>query len=70
MTSNVIYHDFRAANEAAPTAALTASVLTKGRKWVKTLNAIPAMANNACMFLCGACAGVSVLLLIVLSLAA
>lgn len=69
MSTNVIYHDFQAANEPAPSVALTASVLSKGRKWVKAVDAIPTIANNACLFLCGACAGISVLLLIVLSLA-
>ena len=65
MTSSVIYHDFRNSNpvpataEPASTVFLTASVLSKGRR----LAAINHALNIACITLCGACIGVSVLII-------
>lgn len=65
MTSGIIYHDFRsndpisATAESAPTVSLTAAVLSKGRRLAAINNAL----NLTCVALCGACIGVSVLIL-------
>lgn len=64
MRSKIIYHDFRNSNpipNTAPTAkvSLTAAVLAKGRRLAAINNAL----NIACITLCGACIGVSVLIL-------
>ncbi len=64
MTSRIIYHDFRNNDPIStpePTAkvSLTAAVLAKGRRLAAVNNAL----NIACITLCGACIGVSVLIL-------
>lgn len=64
MISNIIYHDFRSKNpqpttETASKASLTAAVLKKGRR----LAAINSALNITCVALCGACIGVSILVL-------
>ena len=68
MTSHVIYHDFGRNNsvsqlpEKKSTLALSATMLAKGRriaKWNKALGC-------ACVMLCGACIGASVLVLCML----
>lgn len=65
MTSRIIYHDFRSNDpistmtEPTPKFSLTAAVLAKGRR----LAAINSALNIACITLCGACIGVSVLIL-------
>ena len=65
MNTGIIYHDFQAANRPAPksTAVLTASALDKGRRRAKTLTGINTALNTACVALCGACIGVSVLII-------
>lgn len=65
MTSKIIYHDFRnndsiSTAEPAPAISLTAAVLAKGRR----LAALNQALNITCITLCGACIGVSVLILI------
>ena len=60
MTSNIIYHDFRTNNtETTPKVSLTATVLAKGRRLAAVNNAL----NITCVALCGACIGVSLLIL-------
>lgn len=64
MTSKIIYHDFKnndsiPTNEPASKATLTAAVLAKGRR----LAAINHGLNIACIMACGACIGVSILIL-------
>ena len=64
MTSRIIYHDFRrndlnTNNEPAAKVSLTAAVLAKGRR----LAALNHGLNVACITLCGACIGVSLLIL-------
>lgn len=65
MTSRIIYHDFKRNDpistpaQQAPTVSLTAAVLTKGRRLAALANAL----NIACVTLCGACIGVSVLII-------
>lgn len=64
MTSRIIYHDFQksaaaSTNEPAPKVSLTAAVLAKGRRLVAANQAL----NIACVTLCGACIGVSLLIL-------
>lgn len=68
MTSNVIYHDFTRGRAATPAlqnsgaVKLQASVLEKGRRAVKWNNGL----GCACVLLCGACIGVSALVLCML----
>ncbi|MBR4972256.1 MAG: hypothetical protein IKY59_04730 [Oscillospiraceae bacterium] len=69
MTSKIIYHDFRSnttptATEPTPKVSLTAAVLTKGRRLAAINNAL----NVTCVALCGACIGVSLLILTTLFL--
>ena len=65
MTSRIIYHDFRnndsisTMTEQTPKVSLTASILAKGRRLAALNNAL----NITCVALCGACIGVSVLIL-------
>lgn len=65
MTSRMIYHDFRnndpipATNESAHEVSLTATVLAKGRRLAAFNHAL----NITCVALCGACIGISVLIL-------
>lgn len=65
MTSQIIYHDFRNHNPAPATdkpvskVSLTAAVLAKGRRLAAINNAL----NVACITLCGACIGASLLIL-------
>lgn len=65
MTSKMIYHDFRSNDSTATTTkptrevALTAVVLEKGRRLAAVNNAL----NVTCVALCGACIGISVLIL-------
>ncbi len=64
MTSKIIYHDFKN-NDPIPTkepvsqVTLTAAVLAKGRR----LAAVNHGLNIACIMACGACIGVSLLIL-------
>lgn len=65
MTSRIIYHDFRSNDsistmtEPTPKVSLTAALLAKGLR----LAAINHALNITCVALCGACIGVSVLIL-------
>lgn len=63
MTNNIIYHDFRNNAPATPTTestmALTANMLAAGRRLANIRSAV----NIACVALCGACIGVSLLIL-------
>lgn len=64
MTSRIIYHDFRSKNprpttKPASKVSLTAAVLKKGRR----LAAINSALNITCITLCGACIGVSLLII-------
>ncbi len=65
MTQNVIYHDFQN-KTAAPAVVLTDPMLRKGRRLIKTFAHINTTLNMGCVFLCGACSAVSVLLLLLL----
>lgn len=71
MTSRIIYHDFRNPSELSyPTSPvmLTAPILAKGRRFLRAVEAINTAINAACIFLCGACTVVSLLILFMLSL--
>lgn len=63
MTTHIIYHDFRNPTSAASGVMLTAAVLKKGRRLVKTVNAINKVQVTACVFLCSACITVSMLIM-------
>jgi hypothetical protein len=66
MTQRIIYHDFR--KETAPkTVTLTAPMLRKGRRMIRTFAHINTTLNIGCIFLCGACSAVSVLVLLLLA---
>lgn len=70
MTKQVIYHDFRRSTSPAlepeSTVILTASLLTKGRRWFKAWESLNAAIYGACLVLCGACIGVSLLTILLL----
>ena len=66
MTQRMIYNDFRSGTE-APGAVLTAPVLRKGRRVLKTFARIHRGVNMGCVFLCGACSAVSLLILLLLA---
>ena len=65
MTSRIIYHDFQsdeptcAKAEPVSPVSLTAAVLSKGRRLYRINSAL----NITCVALCGACIGISVLIL-------
>ena len=64
MTSRMIHYDFQnnhpISTEASPSkVTLTAALLKKGRRLAAVNNAL----NIACLTLCGACIGVSVLII-------
>lgn len=69
MTHSVIYHDFRQNEpmtmEPENATVLTASVLTRGRRWFKAWENLNAVSNAACLVLCGACIAASVFTLLV-----
>ena len=58
MTNSIIYHDFRQTNSPAidpkPNTVLTASVLTKGRRWHKFWGNLQKATEAVCLILCGA----------------
>ena len=68
MTSGIIYHDFQSSKIVSPateqdtTVALTASLLAKGRRLAKLNSSL----QVACIALCGACIGVSGMVLWIL----
>ena len=67
MTQKIIYHDFRSHSiPAEPTSkvSLTAAILAKGRRLAAMRDAL----NITCAALCGACIGVSILILATLFL--
>lgn len=70
MTNSIIYHNFQntaaATNASASQVVLTAPMLEKGRRVAKTVSRVNAAANAACMFLCGACSAVGLLILLLL----
>lgn len=68
MTSRIIYHDFRSANNSVPRIILTAPVLAKARRLVKVADKVNNVLTAACIFLCGACSTVSLFVLIILAL--
>lgn len=57
MTTKIIYHDFR--QSPAP-----ASIPEKGRRILRAARKVNTALNDACLFLCGACAAVSVMILV------
>lgn len=63
MSTRVIYHDFRKVQSPDLSVMLTAQVLSKGRRLIKAVNKLNTAINGACLFLCGACMGVSILIL-------
>ena len=65
MTTHIIYHDFRNSNPPCPRVMLTAPVLTKGRRLFKTASKVNTGLNRACIFLCGACAAVSLFVFLI-----
>ena len=65
MTQRIIYHDFRS-KPAAQSVALTAPMLRKGRRIIKTFAHVNTALSTGCMFLCGACSAVSLLVLLLL----
>lgn len=69
MAPRIIYHDFTQKADRTPetTVFLTASVLEKGRRLAKTAANVNAALNTACIFLCGACAAVSIGILLLLT---
>lgn len=56
MTSRIIYHDFR--QETAPAES----------RFSKLVSRINAVLNDTCVFLCGACTGFGMLVLLMLTL--
>ena len=56
MTSHIIYHDFR--QNAAP----------EESRFSKLMSRINALLNDTCVFLCGACTGFGMLVLLMLTL--
>lgn len=56
MTSNIIYHNFR--QNTAPAES----------RLERAMSRLHTMLNDACVFLCGACAGFGILVLLVLTL--
>ena len=68
MATNIIYHDFRNTNTPVPSVMLTAPLLNKGRRLIKAVDTINAAIIATCIFLCGICSAVSILILIRLSL--
>ena len=67
MKTGIIYHNFRQNEPTTPTAqptlVLTASMLKKGRRRLRLWDDVSAAINTACVLLCGACIGVSILVL-------
>lgn len=68
MTTHIIYHDFRNTSNTTPAVLLTAPMLAKGRRLYRTAAKVNTVLNHSCLFLCGACIGVSVLIILLLSL--
>ncbi len=70
MTNSIIYHNFQNTEAAAKAPAsgvvLTAPILEKGRRVAKFVIRVNAVANAACMFLCGACSAVGLVILLLL----
>jgi hypothetical protein len=66
MTQQIIYHDFKATS-ATPTVALTAPILRKGRRLAKACTCFNNAMGTACIFLCGACSAVSLVILFLLT---
>ncbi len=70
MTNPIIYHNFQntatATKVPAPSVVLTGPILEKGRRVAKTVIRVNHVANAACMFLCGACSAVGLLILLLL----
>ena len=65
MTQKIIYHEFvNESNE--PNVALTAPILDKGRRLIKTYAQVNTALNVGCIFLCGACSAVSLVILLLL----
>ena len=68
MTSRIIYHDFRSANNSVPRIILTAPVLTKGRRLVNVADKVNNVLTAVCIFLCGTCSAVRLFILIILAI--
>ena len=66
MTQKVIYHDFQNKADASAT-VLTEPLLRKGRRLLRTFAYVNTGVHLGCVFLCGACSAVSVLLLLLLA---
>ncbi len=66
MTQKIIYHDFRE-SVTEPNMALTAQILSKGRRLAKTLTQLNNAMNVTCIFLCGACSAVSLMILFLIA---
>lgn len=65
MTQRIIHHDFQ--KETAPkTVTLTGPMLQKGRRVMRTFAYLNTTLNLGCIFLCGACSAVSLLVLLLL----
>jgi hypothetical protein len=65
MTQKVIHYDFQK-KAATPAVVLSEPLLRKGRRLLKTFAYVNTGLNMGCVFLCGACSAVSVLLLLLL----
>ena len=65
MTQQVIYHDFQKKREQTGV-ALTGPLLAKGRRLMKSVGRINTALNASCVFLCGACSAVSLVVLFLL----
>lgn len=63
MTTKIIYHDFRIST--APE-----SIQDKPPRILKAVEKINAAINGACLFLCGACAAIGVMILCLLAIEA
>ena len=71
MKPSVIYYDFQTTKEVLSEpespVVLTGSMLSKGRRLLKATAHANAAMHAACIFLCGACTAVGLLILVMLS---